>query len=84
MQLVLPVHERETYRIGDAAPVVSVARAYLQQIIPLGNNYEDVADAANQVAGKIPSSRITISAGKFSMSDFYDKNNLSHDPVRNL
>lgn len=54
----------ETYRIGDPAPVVSVARAYLQQMIPLG-------DTAR---------RITFSAGKFSISDFYDKNTYSHDP----
>lgn len=70
----------ETYRIGDAAPVVSVARAYIQQNIALGNDYEDQQDAANQVTGKITSSRITISGGKFSMADFYDKNSFSHDP----
>ena len=71
----------ETYRIGYPDPVISVARAYLQQNIPLGHTgYEDAPDAANQVAGKIPSSRITLSAGKFSMSDFYDKNSYSHDP----
>lgn len=71
----------ETYRIGDPSPVVSVARAYLQQTIPLGHSGNDnVKDAANQVAGSLPSSRITLSAGKFSMSDFYDKNAYSHDP----
>jgi high affinity Mn2+ porin len=71
----------ETYRIGDPAPVVSIARAYLQQNIPLGNTgYEDAEDDVNQVADKIPSHRITISAGKFSMSDFFDKNSYSHDP----
>lgn len=71
----------ETYRIGDPAPVVSIARAYLQQNIPLGNNdYENAEDDVNQVADKIPSQRITISAGKFSMSDFFDKNSYSHDP----
>lgn len=71
----------ETYRIGDPAPVVSVARAYLQQIIPLGHtDYEDAPDATNQLEARIPSSRITLSAGKFSMSDFYDKNSYSHDP----
>src|SRR5579872_6069901 len=60
----------ETYRIGDPAPVVSVARAYFQQMIPLGHtNYEDAPDASNQVGARIPSSRITLSAGKFSMSD---------------
>src|ERR1700754_2408392 len=71
----------ETYRIGDPAPVLSIARTYLQQIIPLNKaGYDDRDDAANQLEGKIPSSRIVLSAGKFSMSDFYDKNSYSHDP----
>jgi len=71
----------ETYRIGDPSPVVSMARAYLQQTIPLGHSGSDnFKDAANQVAGNLPSSRITFTAGKFSMSDFYDKNSYSHDP----
>lgn len=71
----------ETYRIGNPEPQLNLSRAYLQQNIPLGNTgYEAVADGANQVAGTIPSNRITISAGKFSMSDFYDRNRYSHDP----
>jgi high affinity Mn2+ porin len=71
----------ETYRIGDPAPVVAIARAYLQQSFSLGNNgYDKVGDGANQLEGKLPSHRITISAGKFSMSDFFDKNSYSHDP----
>jgi high affinity Mn2+ porin len=71
----------ETYRIGDPAPSLSIARVYLQQNIPLGQtDYENVGDDVNQVAGKIPTSRITINAGKFSISDFFDKNSFSHDP----
>jgi high affinity Mn2+ porin len=71
----------ETYRIGNPSPSISVARAYLQQIIPLGGpGLDDVADAANQVEGKIPSRRLTIIIGKFSMADFYDKSTFSHDP----
>jgi high affinity Mn2+ porin len=71
----------ETYRIGDPAPVVSIARAYIQQSIPLSNaTYEDVDDDENQVKGQIPNNRISITAGKFSMSDFYDKSSYSHDP----
>jgi high affinity Mn2+ porin len=71
----------ETYRIGDPAPSVSVARAYLQQVIPLGGRgLTDVADGPNFIAGKIPSRRLTITVGKFSMSDFYDINSFSHDP----
>lgn len=71
----------ETYRIGDPAPVISIARAYFQQSIPLGNaTYEDVGDDDNQIKGQIPNNRISLTAGKFSMSDFYDKNSYSHDP----
>jgi len=71
----------ETYRIGDAAPSVSVARIYVQQVIPLGGNgLTDVADGTNQIEGKVPARRLTITAGKFSMSDFYDVNSYSHDP----
>jgi high affinity Mn2+ porin len=71
----------ETYRIGDPAPALSIARTYLQQMIPLGNTgYEHQEGDINQLGGKIPSNRIVLSAGKFSMSDFYDKNSYSHDP----
>lgn len=71
----------ETYRVGEVAPEVFVARAYLQQNFPLGKTtYEYVADDVNQIADKIPTSRITISAGRFAISDFYDNNTYSKDP----
>ena len=72
----------ETYRIGDPAPVASIARAYIQQYIPLGNTGYDVEeDDIHHVLNKrIPIHRIEISLGKFSMSDFFDNNSYSHDP----
>jgi len=71
----------ETYRVGDAEPELSIARAYFQQQIPLGHtSYENVADDENQIKGMVPADRITISAGKFAISDFYDDNKYSHDP----
>jgi len=71
----------ETYRVGNPAPGLFIARAYLQQQIPLGNSsYENVEDDVNQIKDKVPVNRITISAGKFAISDFYDDNNYSHDP----
>ncbi|MDP9042008.1 MAG: carbohydrate porin, partial [Bacteroidota bacterium] len=42
----------ETYRIGDPAPSLSIARAYLQQNIPLYHSeYENFGDDINQPAG---------------------------------
>ncbi len=71
----------ETYRVGAVAPAVFIARAYIQQTFVLNNSgYEDVKDDANQIAGKVPRSRVTISAGKFAISDFYDDNKYSKDP----
>ncbi|HEV9035159.1 MAG TPA: carbohydrate porin [Puia sp.] len=71
----------ETYRIGDPSPVVSIARGYLQQMIPLGSSDSVSFDnGKNQVAVRVPANRLVITAGKFSMSDFYDNNTYSHDP----
>ena len=71
----------ESYRVGNSAPAIFVARGYLQQHIPIGNTtYENVEDDVNQIADKIPTNRITISAGKFAIGDFFDNNNYSHDP----
>ena len=71
----------ETYRIGDPEPKVSIARAYLQQTFPFGKSADvEVNDDVNQVKDKLPENRLTITVGKFAISDFYDKNIYSHDP----
>ena len=71
----------ETYRIGNPRPSVYIARLYFIQYFPLKNTgYEKIKDAANQLEELIPTSRITLTAGKFSISDFFDNNSYSHDP----
>jgi hypothetical protein len=71
----------ETYRVGNATPSVFIARAFFQQQIPLSkDSFENVEDDVNQIKGKVASERITISAGKFAISDFFDGNQYSHDP----
>jgi hypothetical protein len=71
----------ETFRIGSPAPAIYVARAFIQQHIALPDSKDEQQDPdQNQLADKVPSSRITISAGKFSIADFFDDNAYSHDP----
>ncbi|MHA4810574.1 carbohydrate porin [Flavitalea flava] len=71
----------ETFRIGNPAPTVYVARIFLRQYISLDKeHYEILNDDANQVKEKVSTSRITLTAGKFSIGDFFDNNNVSHDP----
>ena len=72
----------ETFRVDNIAPTPYIARCYIQQHFPIGiskkNEYMD--NDVNQVKEIIPASRITMSAGKFSIADFFDDNKYSHDP----
>src|SRR5205823_5779177 len=72
----------ECFRIGDPSPTLYVARAFLRQHIAIGESEKQRADGDfTQLDGeKIPASRITITAGKFSIADVYDCNSYSHDP----
>jgi len=71
----------ENFRIGDAEPVVYVARFFLRQHISLDkDNMVDVVDDVNQVRERVSASRITLSLGKFGIADFFDDNSVSHDP----
>ena len=71
----------ETFRIGDPTPALYIARAYFQQVIALNQSgYEMNNDDANQFKERVPVSRITLTAGKFAISDFFDDNKYSHDP----
>ncbi len=71
----------ETYRIGDPEPTAYIGRAYFQQVIALKNSKCTLQDGEkNQLGDLVPCSRIVITAGKFSLADFFDENNYSHDP----
>ncbi|HMH23153.1 MAG TPA: carbohydrate porin [Puia sp.] len=71
----------ETFRIGNPEPTVYIARIFLRQHISLDkDHYEEVIDDVNQIKERLSTSRITLSAGKFSVGDFFDGNNVSHDP----
>ena len=71
----------ETFRIGDPEPVVYVARFFFRQNISLDNEHSELLDdGINQVKEKVSTSRISFTLGKFGMADFFDDNNVSHDP----
>jgi high affinity Mn2+ porin len=71
----------ETFRIGDPAPAVYVARIFFRQHIFLDrDHFEDITDDQNQVREHVSTSRITLSAGKMSVGDYFDNSDISHDP----
>ncbi len=71
----------EVFRIDDPDPKIYIGRLFFQQIIPLKNTqFEHAESDANQLAGKIPTSRLVINFGKLNMGDFFDDNRYAHDP----
>ena len=71
----------ETFRIGNPEPTVYTGRLFLRQHISLDkDHYETLEEDANQVKERVSTSRITLTAGKFSLGDFFDNSNVSHDP----
>lgn len=65
-------------------PRVNIARAYVRQTFGLGGEQEAIADGPNQLGGKQDISRITVTAGKLSVIDFFDGNAYAHDPRRDF
>jgi high affinity Mn2+ porin len=70
----------EVYRVDKTAPGASSARYYIRQLFALSHETTMIDDGLNQVKSKIPTSYISITAGKFSILDFYDNNKYAHDP----
>ncbi len=70
----------ETFRVGDPAPSLYIARAYFRQSFSLGNSYDTLQDQPNQLGGASDNRSFSVSAGKFSLGDFFDNNNYSNSP----
>ena len=70
----------EATKAGSIRGKFDIERLVLSQIIGFGGEREDAPDAFNQVAGTRDVSRLTVTAGKFSASDYFDDNTYSHDP----
>ena len=69
----------ETFRVNSVEPEVYIARLYLKQNFEWGTEKDTVEDDANQLGGLKSKRYFSIAAGKFSMADFFDGNNFSHD-----
>jgi high affinity Mn2+ porin len=70
----------ELPRVASATPKPYVARLYVSHDFALGNEMESFESEENQLAGKRPVNRYTVTAGRFTLTDFFDNNRYSHDP----
>jgi len=70
----------ETFRIGDPAPKIYLARLFFTQVFALSDKSSYQASDFNQLAGSLPENYFSLTLGQVSISDFFDDNKFSHDP----
>jgi len=70
----------ELPRVAGATPKPYIARLYLTYDFGFGPEKEHIDSDQNQLAGDRPMVRYTITAGRFSLTDFFDNNTYTHDP----
>jgi high affinity Mn2+ porin len=70
----------EAQKSNFPTPRFNMARMYLRQTWGLGGEQETIPDGPNQLATKQDIDRVTVTAGKFSVLDFFNLNAYSGEP----
>ncbi len=70
----------EVYRVGDPTPKPFIGRLYFEHRFALSKEKINVEDDINQVAEITNKDYLSVIAGKFSLTDFFDDSQISHDP----
>jgi high affinity Mn2+ porin len=70
----------EAYKVGANAPYLRVPRLFVRHVVPLGAASDEVGAGPNQLGGSAARDKLTITAGKFSVTDIFDTNRYAHDP----
>ena len=70
----------EIPRVASAAPKPYIARLLIQHDFGFGSGKEHQESDENQLAGDRPMTRYSIYAGRFTITDYFDDNNYTHDP----
>jgi high affinity Mn2+ porin len=69
----------EIYRVDNPRPKLNLSRFFLRQTWGRGDSGGFVPSGQNHVPGYLFASRISLTAGKFSLVDMFDGNAYSHD-----
>jgi high affinity Mn2+ porin len=70
----------ELPRVASATPKPYIARLLVQHDFGFGSMKERIEGEENQLEGERPMNRYTVYAGRFSITDYFDDNNYTHDP----
>lgn len=70
----------ETFRVGDPAPSLYLARAFFKQTIALTGKKDWLDDAENQLHEPEAERLLRVVVGKFSLGDCFDNNRFANGP----
>ena len=70
----------EIPRVASPTPKPYIARLLIQHDFGFGSEKERQESDANQLAGARPVTRYSIYLGRFTLTDYFDDNNYTHDP----
>jgi high affinity Mn2+ porin len=71
----------ETFRVGDPAPTLYLARGYFAQTFQLGpKGTTNIAEGANELGGNKPTNYLRLQIGKMSLGDIFDNNAYANSP----
>jgi high affinity Mn2+ porin len=70
----------EAQKAGFDTPKPNVARLFLRQTFGLGGEKETQEPDLNQLGRTVDVSRLTVTVGKFAVTDLFDDNQYAHDP----
>jgi high affinity Mn2+ porin len=65
-------------------PHYNTSRLFLRQTFGFGGEQEELANGPLQLAGKADVSRLTVQAGRFSVTDVFDGNSYARDPRKDF
>lgn len=70
----------ETFRVGDPAPSLYLARAFFKQTVAFSDKRDWVEDGQNQLHVMEPKRFLRLVVGKFSLGDCFDNNRYANGP----
>ena len=70
----------EAFKEGFSYPYARVQRAFVRQTIDLGGDTQKVDADINQFAGSQTANRLTLTLGRFAITDIFDTNKYANNP----
>jgi high affinity Mn2+ porin len=74
----------EAFKEGSNYPYARVQRAFVRQTIDLGGDTQKVDADINQFAGSQTANRLTLTLGRFAITDVFDTNAYANNPKKDF